>query len=240
MTWRQKVDDLLRVHNFPVKLKEEQIEILSAVFEGKDVFAQLPTGYGKSLIYTLIPLLLDKLHVECKHTILVISPLRALMQDQVQSLNAHNVKARALLDTTSLEELEGSSILFSSPEAAVLPKWKKIIRKTAISVVVFDEAHCISQWGLDFRPDYRKVSTLQSWLSAPTLVLTATATADIQKDIYEVLGMTEDSTKVIALLPDRYHPLKLLPFCCPINPSILSIIYPFTTQAISMKGYYQG
>ncbi|XP_078311557.1 putative ATP-dependent DNA helicase RecS [Crassostrea virginica] len=204
MAWREKIQSVLRKHIYSVELKEEQTEILSAVIEGKDVFAQLPTGYGKSLIYTLIPLLLDELHPECKHTILVISPLRALiMRDQVQSLNEHNVKATAITDGTLYEELEDSSIIFSSPEAAVLPKWKKIIRKTKMSTTVFDEAHCISQWGLDFRPDYRKVSTLQSWLSAPTLVLTATATSAIQKDIYEVLGMTEDNTKVIAVLPDR-------------------------------------
>jgi superfamily II DNA helicase RecQ len=63
MAWKEKVGDLLKVHNFPVELKEEQCAILSAVFEGKDVFAQLPTGYGKSLIYTLIPLLMDRLNV---------------------------------------------------------------------------------------------------------------------------------------------------------------------------------
>lgn len=76
-------------------------------------------------------------------------------------------------------------------------------KKSSISVVVFDEAHCISQWGLDFRPDYRRVSTLQSWLSAPTLVLTATVTKKTQEDLFEVLGLTEENTHVVAALPDR-------------------------------------
>ncbi|XP_062599669.1 probable ATP-dependent DNA helicase RecQ, partial [Saccostrea cucullata] len=193
---------------FDIKLKEEQKNIIFNILKKKDVFALLPTGFGKSMTYILVPLIADELMGGApRHTALVISPLKALMRDQVEFLEQHNVSAVALMDDTKNQDVMDKhySVIYASPEAAIHQRWRKVLRdnlKPKVCVLVFDEAHCISSWGLDFRPAYRQVCSLQSIINTSTLVLTATATRKIQEDIYETLGFQTESTKVIAVLPD--------------------------------------
>ncbi|XP_062620640.1 uncharacterized protein LOC134282227 [Saccostrea cucullata] len=161
------------------------------------------------MTYILVPLIADELMGGApRHTALVISPLKALMRDQVEFLEQHNVSAVALMDDTKNQDVMDKhySVIYASPEAAIHQRWRKVLRdnlKPKVCVLVFDEAHCISSWGLDFRPAYRQVCSLQSIINTSTLVLTATATRKIQEDIYETLGFQTESTKVIAVLPDR-------------------------------------
>ncbi|KAL5007298.1 hypothetical protein ScPMuIL_016104 [Solemya velum] len=143
-------------------------------------------------------------------TSLVISPLKSLMQDQVQALRKHNISAYAIhegMEKTDISAIKDgtATVLMASPESVITRHWKELIRDTygdKLCVVAYDEAHCISEWGLEFREDYQKVGILQSLLEAPVLALTATATKEIHKDITRVLGLHED-TKVLATLPDR-------------------------------------
>lgn len=130
------------------------------------------------------------------------------MRDQVDFLEQHDVSSIALMDTTQVKDVADKhySVIFASPEAAIHQRWRKVLRnwlKPRVCVLVFDEAHCISSWGLDFRPAYRKVAGLQSVINICTLVLTATATRKIQEDIYMTLDFETDTTKVVAVLPDR-------------------------------------
>ncbi|XP_069114681.1 uncharacterized protein [Argopecten irradians] len=167
---------------FPLnEMKSHQMEVISHIMNKKDVFCLLPTGYGKSMTFIMVPLLLNELNPEKKHTAVVISPLKALMADQAEQLRQKGIKTAVLVETTQLNDVKDSdpSIIFASPEAAILPKWTRILREhlqKRICLLAFDEAHCISSWGLDFRPSYRQVAVLQSYFDVPTLVLTATAT----------------------------------------------------------------
>ncbi|KAL5015243.1 hypothetical protein ScPMuIL_009513 [Solemya velum] len=133
------------------------------------------------------------------------------MQDQVQALRKHNISAYAIhegMEKTDISAIKDgtATVLMASPESVITRHWKELIRDTygdKLCVVAYDEAHCISEWGLEFREDYQKVGILQSLLEAPVLALTATATKEIHKDITRVLGLHED-TKVLATLPDRF------------------------------------
>ncbi|KAL3870211.1 hypothetical protein ACJMK2_038290 [Sinanodonta woodiana] len=203
--------EILRIkskYGLSVTLKLHQEAIIRHLIERKDVFVLLPTGFGKSLTYILVPLLLDELYPGKVHTAVVVSPLKALMADQVKFLRSHGIKAMAITEETSVKEIRENevSVLYTSPEAAILQKWMKILKeqfKDNICILVFDEAHCISSWGLDFRPGYRQVSVIQSLFDVPNLVLTATATKEIQRDIYDVLGFHRETTFVVSDLPNR-------------------------------------
>ncbi|KAL5011615.1 hypothetical protein ScPMuIL_010166 [Solemya velum] len=146
------------------------------------------------------------------------------MQDQVQALRKHNISAYAIhegMEKTDISAIKDgtATVLMASPESVITRHWKELIRDTygdKLCVVAYDEAHCISEWGLEFREDYQKVGILQSLLEAPVLALTATATKEIHKDITRVLGLHED-TKVLATLPDRYVYLQFMGTACGFN-----------------------
>lgn len=173
-------------------LHSYQEEIIHALADGEDVIGVIATGGGKSLCYQ-IPALLSE------GTAIVISPLIALMKDQVDTLRECGVPATcitSLQDYAERRETEAAiaggavRILYVSPERAVKKEFFSLLKKTRITLIAVDEAHCISQWGHEFRPEYRELSRLiREFSHAPVVALTATATPAVQKDIIAQLHL---------------------------------------------------
>ncbi|MCF8321590.1 MAG: RecQ family ATP-dependent DNA helicase [Flavobacterium sp.] len=172
--------------------RKPQDEIIDSVLEGKDTFGLLPTGGGKSICYQVPAMLKDGICI-------VISPLVALMKDQVQQLQNRNIKAIAL--TGGIKEDEISNLLdncefgnykflYLSPERLQSDWILDRIKKLPVNLIAIDEAHCVSQWGHDFRPAYLKISQLKtSFPKIPFLALTASATNSVLEDIILQLNM---------------------------------------------------
>ena len=170
-----------------------QEEIISAAADGRDVLAILPTGGGKSVCFQVPALMREGIA-------LVVTPLIALMKDQVQNLEARGIKALAIHAGMERREVEialGNAaygdfkFLYVSPErlnTALFQSWLPLI---PINYIVVDEAHCISQWGYDFRPDYLEINNLRKSVDAPVIALTATATPRVAEDIMEKLSFRE-------------------------------------------------
>ncbi|OGV75331.1 MAG: ATP-dependent DNA helicase RecQ [Lentisphaerae bacterium RIFOXYB12_FULL_65_16] len=171
-----------------------QEEIVSDVLAGRDVVALLPTGGGKSLCYQLPALARDGLT-------LVVSPLISLMKDQVDALTANGVAATFLNSTLSAPEARARlhglydgqyRLLYAAPERIMLTDFSEKLRNWRINLIAVDEAHCISEWGHDFRPEYRQLRDLRGRLPVvPMLALTATATERVRVDIARQLGLRE-------------------------------------------------
>src|SRR5579883_2241241 len=169
-----------------------QEEIVGAVLAGRDTFVLMPTGGGKSLCYQLPALMLDGLTV-------VVSPLIALMQDQVNQLTALGVAATFINSSLDAGEMERRrqavargdvKLLYVAPERFASPGFLNLLGKTGVTRFAIDEAHCISEWGHDFRPDYRELKRLrQLFPETPFAAFTATATARVQQDIVAQLGL---------------------------------------------------
>ncbi|MBC7862626.1 MAG: ATP-dependent DNA helicase RecQ, partial [Bacteroidia bacterium] len=167
-----------------------QEDIIQSVLNGNDTLALLPTGGGKSVCFQVPALMKDGMCI-------VISPLIALMQDQVKNLQAKNIQATALTSAMTKKELDvafdnaiygGDKFLYISPERLETENFKKKISGQKISLIAVDEAHCISQWGYDFRPSYLKVAALRELFpGVPVLALTASATKEVVADIQEKL-----------------------------------------------------
>ena len=162
-----------------------QSEIIEAALQGRDVLAILPTGGGKSVCFQVPALMHDGLA-------LVITPLIALMKDQVQNLNDRGVKAIFIHSGMSRREVDlalnnaaysGCKFLYVSPERLNTALFRSYLDVMDISFIVVDEAHCISQWGYDFRPDYLQIGRLRERVNAPVIALTATATPRVAEDI---------------------------------------------------------
>src|SRR4051812_14482071 len=169
-----------------------QWEPISAVLSGRDALVVMPTGSGKSLVYQLPALMLPGLTV-------VVSPLISLMKDQQDKLAAHGVDALAmhshLTDAEARELAErvsdgGGEILYLTPERFKDRDFFERLLTRTVSLFVIDEAHCVSQWGHDFRPDYLTLGSVVKRLGRPPiLALTATATAEVRDDIARQLAM---------------------------------------------------
>ena len=176
-----------------------QAEIISAAMEGRDVFALLPTGGGKSLCFQLPAIVRDGLTV-------VVSPLIALMKDQVDALVAAGVSATFLNSTLGEKEsrlrlarlFDGEyRLLYVAPERLMVPTFLEKLRQWNVQLVAIDEAHCISEWGHDFRPEYRQIAQLRTELpGVPFMALTATATGRVREDIVKQLKLTNAQTFV--------------------------------------------
>ncbi|HAP39688.1 MAG TPA: DNA helicase RecQ [Nitrospira sp.] len=171
-----------------------QREVIDAVLSRRDAMAVMPTGQGKSLCYQLPATILPGLT-------LVISPLIALMQDQVNALKARNIAASAFHSGLTEQErdrvvlhlkLRRLQLLYLAPERMQHERFLRLLRSLWVSLLVVDEAHCISQWGHDFRPDYLNIGRLRRELeNPPCLALTATATARVQADLCERLCLQD-------------------------------------------------
>lgn len=167
-----------------------QEEIINSVLKGTDTLALLPTGGGKSICFQVPALTLDGLCV-------VVSPLIALMKDQVANLQQRGIKAVAVYSGMSSREIDltidncvygNNKFLYLSPERLTTEIVKARLPKMKINLLAIDEAHCISQWGYDFRPPYLQIAEIRELLTGtPILALTATATPEVMKDICEKL-----------------------------------------------------
>lgn len=168
--------------------------VIRNILEGKNTFVIMPTGAGKSLCYQLPAMIKQGLAI-------VISPLIALMKNQVDQLNAYGINARFLNSTLSKAEITRLKkdcvngevkLLYVAPESLNKEEYIDFLKKVEVSFVAIDEAHCISEWGHDFRPEYRKIKTMIAQLGdLPVIALTATATPKVQLDIQKNLQMEE-------------------------------------------------
>lgn len=196
----------LQTHFGLTEFREPQRAIVESVLAGKDTLVVMPTGGGKSLCYQLPALLLPGVT-------LVVSPLIALMKDQVDSLQAKGLPAGLLNSSQSLDEQRASleairqgklKMVYVAPERFRSQSFIRALPAEAISLLAIDEAHCLSQWGHDFRPDYKRLGDVRTALGSPPCVaLTATATPDVQADICDTLAMQSPTEFVAGFARDN-------------------------------------
>ena len=186
------IHDLLKTRFGYDEFRPLQADIIQTVLAGRDALVLMPTGGGKSLCYQLPALCLDGLT-------LVVSPLIALMKDQVDALRANGVAAAFINSTVPPREGRGiladaragrMKIIYIAPERLAVPGFSEFLGSVDVSQIAIDEAHCISEWGHDFRPDYRNLHVLRErFPDTPVMALTATATAQVRDDIVAQLAI---------------------------------------------------
>ena len=185
------------------QFKGQQSDIIQSVLNGQDTFVIMPTGGGKSLCYQLPALMMEG-------TALVISPLIALMKNQVDSIRGHSQSddiahflnsslTKAQMKLVKQDIMDGKTkLLFIAPETLTKEENIAFFQQANISFVAVDEAHCISEWGHDFRPEYRRIRVMLNSIGEdiPVIALTATATPKVQADIVKNLNMQGENTFV--------------------------------------------
>jgi ATP-dependent DNA helicase RecQ len=189
-------DVLHRIFGFP-EFRGQQEQVVSRVLAGQRTLAIMPTGAGKSLCYQLPAVIMDG-------TCIVISPLIALMHDQMRAADAVGIRAATLTsaddnraETISRFRAGELDLLYVAPERASGQEFRTLLRETKIALFAIDEAHCVSEWGHDFRPDYRLLRPLlDDFAEVPRLALTATADTHTRDDIAEQLGIPRDGVMV--------------------------------------------
>lgn len=215
----------------------DQMKIINSVLDGKDTLAIMPTGGGKSLCYQIPALYLDGIT-------LVISPLISLMQDQVMNLKEVGVKAVFLNSSLSYQDSQKAKekikkgktkIVYVSPEGILSPRLAEFFKDIEISLIAIDEAHCVSQWGHEFRKDYTRLGELKdSFPDTPVIALTATADAKTRTDISDQLRMKSpnvfvssfDRPNIKYMIQDRDDELKQLDqFIKTHHPEDTGIVY---------------
>ena len=189
--------------NTPVEVLQEywgyesfrpmQEEIVRTALEGRDVLAILPTGGGKSVCFQVPAMMREGIAI-------VVTPLIALMKDQVQNLTDRGIKALCVNAGMSRREVELTlnnaaygdfKFLYVSPERLGTQLFRNYLSEMNVNFIVVDEAHCISQWGYDFRPDYLHIGQIRQMVDAPVIALTATATPQVAEDVMERLGFED-------------------------------------------------
>ncbi len=179
-----------------------QAEAIRVAITGRDLVVLLPTGSGKSICYQVPALVARR---RGGGVTLVVSPLIALMQDQVDALAGAGVRAAALNSAQSAEDQrdvirrlheDALDLLYVSPERLATPSFRRLVSKLSVALIAIDEAHCVSQWGHDFRPDYLEIGALRELVDAPLIALTATATPRVVDEIRTRLGLPKDAPVV--------------------------------------------
>ena len=185
--------DILRKFYGYRSFRAGQLEIIENVLQGRDVFVLMPTGSGKSVCYQIPAVLRPGVGI-------VISPLIALMQDQVSALKQNGLRADFLNSSLAPDEARrvetrllsgGTDLLYVAPERLLTEGFQVLLRKIPIGLFAIDEAHCVSQWGHDFRPEYLQIADVtRRFAGVPRLALTATADAHTRRDILEKLDLS--------------------------------------------------
>ena len=172
-----------------------QREAITANLTNRDVLLVMPTGGGKSLCYQIPAWLRSRNN---QGPVLVISPLIALMEDQAAAAREKGLRAETVHSAMSWDDQKGAldrahqaEILFVSPERVAVKRFVKRLQKLAVSTIAVDEAHCVAEWGHDFRPEYLRLGELRETLNVPVIAVTATATPQVQSEIIESLRMRE-------------------------------------------------
>ncbi|MGH7462179.1 MAG: RecQ family ATP-dependent DNA helicase, partial [Longimicrobiales bacterium] len=193
---------LQRYYGYP-DFRGGQIPAIECVLSGHDALILMPTGGGKSLCYQIPSQVLPGITI-------VVSPLISLMKDQVDSLNSRGIAATFVNSTLKPAEMAARfesvrsgqvKLLYVAPERFQSPSFKQQLTQLQVSLLAVDEAHCVSQWGRDFRPSYARLNRLGTELKCPVLALTATATPEVRSDIIRMLALRKP--KVIAFGFDR-------------------------------------
>ncbi len=223
--------------------RQQQAEIIEDVIQGRDCFVLMPTGGGKSLCYQ-IPALIRP------GTAIVVSPLIALMQDQVSALQANGIKAafyNSSLNATQaadvLSQLHAQQLdlLYVSPERLQSQGFLQRLQSIQIALFAIDEAHCISQWGHDFRPEYRQMGTFREWFSqVPFIALTATADRATREDILEKLHFQDlrihissfDRPNIFYRVEEKRQALKQLLDFLQLRPNSSGIVYALSRKKV--------
>lgn len=233
------IKDILKKYWGFSSFRPLQEEIIQSVMDGKDTLGLLPTGGGKSICFQVPAMAQDGL---C----LVISPLIALMKDQVENLEKRGIKGYRISSDLRMREIDiildncaygDVKFLYVSPERLTTPIFLERIKKMSINLIAVDEAHCISQWGYDFRPPYLQIAELRKVIDAPYLALTATATIEVVKDIQEKLkfktknvfqGSYHRSNLAYVVLKEENKYKKLLEVCSNVKGT--GIVYAATRK----------
>ncbi len=216
MTGNINLTEQLKKHFGFDKFKGNQEAIIRSLLDGKDTFVLMPTGGGKSLCYQLPSLMMDG-------TAIVISPLIALMKNQVDAMRhfseddgiAHFINSslsKSAIDQVKSDISSGKTkLLYVAPESLTKEENVEFLRSVKISFYAIDEAHCISEWGHDFRPEYRRIRPIINEIGkAPVIALTATATPKVKMDIQKNLGMVDaEEFKSSFNRPNLYYEVKL-------------------------------
>jgi len=208
MATKQTLDaarQLLKTHFGYDSLKPAQEEVIAAALAGDDVLAVLPTGYGKSVTFQIPAMMREGCAI-------VISPLIALMKDQVDGANAKGIPASFVNSSLEADEQEtrmndfragAYKLFYVAPERITSAAFQRALTDASVNYVVVDEAHCASMWGHDFRPSFSRIGTIVERLERVTgkrpqvIAVTATATADIESDIANAVGMRDEYVRVI-------------------------------------------
>ena len=228
-----------------------QREVIENVLAGRDTLAIMPTGGGKSLCYQIPALLLDGLTV-------VVSPLIALMKDQVEQLRANGVPAVFLNSSLSPEDYQenmdyvrdgSAKLLYVAPETLLTPRIFSLLSTLKLALLTIDEAHCISEWGHDFRPEYRQlVDVRQRYPQAVCLALTATATPRVRSDIKTSLNFSQSNEFVASFNRENLF-IEVAPKRDPIAQTVRflerfkeqsGIIYCFSRKQVDELSAYLG
>lgn len=232
-----KLQKILKTTFGYTSFRFEQNRIINSVLDGKDTLAIMPTGGGKSLCYQIPALYLDGIT-------LVISPLISLMQDQVMNLKEVGVKAVFLNSSLSYQDTQKTKekilkgkvkLVYVSPEGILSPKLSAFFKNLEVSLIAIDEAHCVSQWGHEFRKDYTRLGELKDLFpDTPVIALTATADAKTRVDISQQLRLNSPQTFVSSfdrpnikyMIEDRDDEMKQLDkFIKASHPEDTGIVY---------------